>query len=162
MAMKIAILEDNAERRSVMRSCLADRFYTFDARFFDESATMIDFLSAHLAETVAIALDNDLDMKPGPDGRLLDVGEGRHVAEFLATREPVCPVVIHTSNGPAADAMTDTLRTAGGKTRRVMPFDDTAWILDDWFPALRRAVVGPIRRTRTGARTRDGEATIPS
>ena len=162
MAMKIVILEDNADRRAVMERCLADRFYTFDSHFFDEPASMIDFLSANLAETIAISLDNDLDPKPGADGRLIDVGEGRQVADFLATREPACPVVIHTSNGPAADAMTDTLRTAGWKTRRVMPFDDTAWIVADWFPAMRRAVVGPIRRTRVEAQKRDEEATIPS
>ncbi len=160
--MKIVILEGNAARLAAMRSCLADRFYTFDAHFFDEPAAMIAFLPAHLAETIVISLDNDLDPKPGADGRLIDVGEGRQVADFLAAHEPVCPVVIHTSNGPAADAMTDTLSTAGWKTRRVMPFDDTAWITEDWFPAMRRAVVGPTRRTRTGKRTRDGEATIPS
>ena len=162
MAMKIVILEDNAERRAVMQACLADRFYTFDAHCFDEPASMIEFLRTNLPETIAISLDNDLDPKPGADGRLIDVGEGRQVANFLAAHEPVCPVVIHTSNAPAADAMTDTLRTAGWKTRRVVPFDDTAWIGDDWFPAMRRAVVGPIRRTQSQPQTRDEEATVPS
>jgi hypothetical protein len=162
MAMKIVILEDNADRRSAMQACLADRFYTFDSHFFDEPAAMIEFLRAHLAETIAISLDNDLDMKPGADGRLTDVGEGRRVAEFLATQEPVCPVVIHTSNGPAADAMTAALNDSGWTTRRVLPFDDTAWILDDWFPAMRRAIVGPIRRTSVPTQKREGEATVPS
>ena len=35
VAKKIVILEDNAERQAVMRACIADRFYTFDAHFFD-------------------------------------------------------------------------------------------------------------------------------
>ena len=67
MAMKIVILEDNADRQAVMRECLADRFYTFEAHFFDDSCEMIRFLDAHLAETILISLDNDLDMKAGPE-----------------------------------------------------------------------------------------------
>ena len=153
MAMKIVILEDNTERLAAMRACIADRFYTFDARFFDESAAMVAFLDAHLGETVAISLDNDLDMKPGPDGRNIDVGEGRQVADFLATREPVCPVVIATTNASAAVGMTETLRAAGWKTRCVLPFDDTAWVAADWFPAMRRALVGPVKGARRGQPT---------
>lgn len=148
MAMKIVIVEDNADRQAVMRRLLADRFYTFDTRFFDNAPAAIDFLRAHLAGTLVVALDNDLDMKPGPDGRPVDQGEGRHVAEFLAAHPPACPVVIHTTNTSAAAAMDDVLRDAGWKTRRVIPFDDMAWIESDWFPAVRRAIVGPVRRSR--------------
>ncbi|HEX4611483.1 MAG TPA: cyclic-phosphate processing receiver domain-containing protein [Urbifossiella sp.] len=148
MAPKIVILEDNADRREAMRPLLADRFSDFDTHFFDNAPETIDFLAAHLAGVVAIALDNDLDMKPGPDGRAIDQGEGRHVADFLAGRPPACPVVIHTTNAPAAAAMQEALRNAGWKTRRVIPFDDMAWIASDWFPAVRRAIVGPTRRPR--------------
>ena len=148
MAAKIVIVEDNADRQAVMRRLLADRFDTFDARFFDNAPDAIAFLAANLADTLVVALDNDLDMKPGPDGRPVDQGEGRHVAEFLAARPPTCPVVIHTTNGPAAVAMEELLRAAGWKTRRVVPFDDMAWIESDWFPAVRRAIVGPVRRSR--------------
>ena len=151
MAMKIVILEDNAERQAVMRACIADRFYTFDARIFDDAAETIAFLDVNLCETIAIALDNDLEMKTGPDGRAIDPGEGRQVAEFLAKRTPVCPVIIHTTNSNAADAMTEVLTTAGWKTRRVVPFDDVTWIATDWFTAMRRAIVGPIKRTRSGS-----------
>src|SRR5438045_2914534 len=101
MAMKIAILEDNAERQAIMRACIADRFYTFDAHVFDDAREMIRFLEANLADTLVISLDNDLDLKLGPDGRCVDCGEGRQVAEFLATRQPVCPVIIHTTNAIA-------------------------------------------------------------
>lgn len=153
MAMKIAILEDNLDRQAVMRACLADRFYTFEHHFFDDAADMICFLDANLAETLVIALDNDLELKPGPDGRFIDPGSGRQVAEFLAARPPVCPVVIHTTNADAAVAMQEALRGAGWKTRRVIPFDDTSWIATEWFAAVRRAVVGPIRRTQTGSRS---------
>jgi len=148
VAMKIVILEDNADRQAVMRACVADRFYTFDACFFDNAPETIRYLAANLADTLVVSLDNDLDMKPGPDGGMIDSGEGRQVAEFLAGHAPVCPVVIHTTNAPAAEAMLESLRGAGWKTRRVVPFDDTAWIASAWFPAVRRAIVGPVRRTR--------------
>ncbi len=149
MAKKIVILEDNAERQAVMRACIADRFYTFDAHFFDDAAEMIAFLEVNLADTLVVSLDNDLELKPGPNGRSVDPGEGRHVAEFLAARAPVCPVVIHTSNSDAAVSMEESLRASGWKTRRVPPFDDTKWIEDHWFFTVRRILVGPIRRTRT-------------
>jgi hypothetical protein len=144
MAMKIAILEDNLERREVMQTCLVDRFGMYDARFFDDAGDMIRFLDEHLADTLLISLDHDLELKPGPNGRCVDPGTGREVADFLAGKEPVCPVIIHTSNGDAAVGMQLVLRDAQWKTRRVLPFDDTKWILDDWFPAVRRAIVGPI------------------
>ena len=153
MAKKIVILEDNADRRAVMRACIADRFYTFDTHFFDEVAEMIAFLEANLADALVISLDNDLDMKPGANGRAVDVGEGRQVAEFLAARAPVCPVVIHTSNSDAAVAMTESLRVAGWKIKRVVPMDDTKWIEDDWFFAMRRILVGPIKRNRSESHT---------
>ena len=44
VAKKIVILEDNVERQAVMRACIADRFYTFDANFYDNVAEMIAFL----------------------------------------------------------------------------------------------------------------------
>lgn len=146
MAMKIAILEDNVERREVMQRCLKDRFYTFEHHFFDESNAMIGFLREHLAETVAISLDNDLELKQGPDGRMIDPGSGVEVAEFLATRDPVCPIILHTTNTLAAEKSKLLLEEAGWRNRRVVPFDDMAWIESDWFFTLRRAIVGPIRK----------------
>ena len=146
MPLKIAIHEDNAERREAMQRCLTDRFYTFSHHFFDESGDMIRFLRDHLAETIAISLDNDLELKPAADGRMIDPGSGVEVAEFLATREPVCPVIIHTTNSSAAEKSKGLLEAAGWRTRRIVPFDDMSWIEADWYFALRRAVVGPIRR----------------
>jgi CheY-like chemotaxis protein len=147
MAMKIVILEDNMDRQSIMRACLADRFYTFDAHFFDDAAEMIRFLEEHLDETLVISLDHDLELKPGPDGRSTDPGTGREVADFLATKTPTCPVIIATTNSFAAEGVQEVLRNAGWKTRRIVPFDDMHWIETDWFFALRRAIVGPVRRS---------------
>jgi CheY-like chemotaxis protein len=146
MAMKIVILEDNKDRQEIMRACLADRFYQYDAHFFDNSGEMIRFLDEYLPETLVISLDHDLDLKPGPDGRCIDPGTGREVADFLAAKEPTCPVILHTTNTDAAFGMKTVLRDAGWKTRRVVPFDDLRWIETDWFFAIRRAIVGPVPR----------------
>jgi hypothetical protein len=153
MAMKIVILEDNADRQAVMRACLADRFYTFEPHFFDDAQETISFLDAHLAETVVIAIDNDLELKPGPHGRPIDPGSGLDVAHYLSKKAPTCPVVIHTTNSSAAVGMEEELRAAGWKTRRVIPFDDTSWIETSWFFAMRRAIVGPIPGTSSRSRS---------
>lgn len=152
MAHKIAILEDNIDRQAVMRRCLADRFYTFDAHFFDEAGEMIRFLDRHLTETLVISLDNDLELKPGSDGRMIDPGAGVDVAEYLAGQPAVCPVVIHTTNTAAAEMMTTALDAAGWLTKRVIPFDDMTWIESDWFFVIRRALVGPITCKQSGSR----------
>ncbi len=146
MAMKIVILEDNAERQAAMRARLADRFHTYEVRLFDNPAATVRFLQEHLPETLVISLDHDMEVKPGPHGRCTDPGTGREVADYLAGKDPVCPVIIATTNSHAADGMEEVLRNAGWETRRVVPFDDLAWIESDWFPAIRRAIVGPLRR----------------
>jgi hypothetical protein len=151
MAMKIVILEDNADRQAAMRRCLADRFYTFDAHIFDTATETICFLREHLSETIAIALDHDLEMINDAKGRLLDPGIGREVADYLASQPPVCSVIIHTTNSNAAIGMQMVLNDAGWRTKRVVPFDDMKWIEDDWFFALRRAIVGPIKIKKTRA-----------
>ena len=74
---------------------------------------MIRFLDLNLKETVAISLDNDLELIPGPDGRMIDPGSGVEVAEYLATMPAVCPVVIHTTNTNAAESMKSVLATSG-------------------------------------------------
>jgi NAD+-processing family protein with receiver domain len=153
MAMKIAILEDNLDRQAAMRACLADRFPMFELRFFDEAAEMIRYLDSHLADTIAISLDHDLDMKHGSDGRLIDPGTGQEVAEYLAGKGLICPIVIHTTNSDGAERMKCVLEHEGWKTRRVMPFNDMRWIESDWFFAMRRAIVGPIKRKRSGSRS---------
>jgi hypothetical protein len=153
MALKIAILEDNVDRQTEMRRCIADRFYMFDAHFFDESSEMIRFLGLHLNETLAISLDNDLELKPGADGRMIDPGSGVEVAKYLASKPAVCPVVIHTTNTAAAESMKTALSAAGWRSRRVVPFDDMKWIESTWFFAMRRVIVGPIARRQSRSRT---------
>jgi CheY-like chemotaxis protein len=146
MAMKIVILEDNEDRQAAMRRCLEDRFYQFESRFFDDAAAMIAFLEKNLSDTIVISLDHDLEMRSGPKGGTADPGTGRQVADFLAQKSPVCPVIIATTNSAAALGMELTLQEAGWQTRRVLPFNDLEWIPTEWFRSVRRAIVGSAKK----------------
>ena len=88
-----------------------------------------------------VSLDHDLE--PDVTDRA-DPGDGLDVAKWLAGRPPVCPVVVHTSNGVRGDAMVGELDLAGWQVRRVMPLGDD-WIEADWRAAVRRALRRPDR-----------------
>jgi hypothetical protein len=141
MAMKIVILEDNADRCAVMRDCLADRLYTFEPHFFAQARDVVAYLTEFADQTIAISLDHDLE--PAVSGGL-DVGDpgtGRDVAEFLASRSPFCRVVVHSSNLLAASGMEMVLADAGWTTHRVTPYGDLDWIPERWLPTMRKAIV---------------------
>jgi CheY-like chemotaxis protein len=136
----IVILEDNADRKAVMRSCLAARFPQYETRFFDDAAEMIAYLKDSLSEAIVLSLDHDLELKPGSDGRWIDPGTGREVADYLAASRPTCPVIIHTSNSNAAVGMEMVLAESNWRTHRVIPMEDTKWIPREWLRIVRRVI----------------------
>ena len=103
MRLTIAVLEDNDDRIAAIERCLADKFPFFESRFFRTATEAIHWLDDHLESAVCISLDHDLE--PSPFAAGVDPGTGREVADFLARREPRCPVVIHSSNLDAAIGM---------------------------------------------------------
>lgn len=145
MAMKIVILEDNQDRVAVMRACLRDRFHQYDARFFDDARKTIEFLNESLDETILLLLDHDLELKCDSNGVTTDPGTGREVADFLAGKPAVCPVIIHTTNSAAGAGMEMALQESNWQTLRVVPYDDTTWITEEWFKTVRKAIVGMAR-----------------
>ena len=141
MAMIIAILEDNEDRTTTMLDCLRDKFRQYECQVFPTSREMIRFLEESLSNTILISLDHDLELRSDGAGGMIDGGTGREVADFLAARTPICPVVIHTTNSHAAVGMDAVLRESSWTTYRVVPFDDTAWIETDWLKTVRRAIL---------------------
>lgn len=139
-SMQIVILEDNADRCRVMRDCINDRFPQYPVLCFRSASAMTEYLERSLDRVIAISLDHDLEPET-LDSDEADPGTGRDVANFLATRPPTCPIVIHTTNTFGALGMKDVLEQAGWQTYPVSPFDDTAWIAQVWFPTMRRAIV---------------------
>ena len=139
MALKIVILEDNQDRQILMAECLADRFYQFETHFFKTSSEVIRFLDQHLSETIVISLDHDLELTEAKNGQIMDGGTGREVADYLADKAPVCPVVIHSTNSNAAVVgMEINLQEAHWETKRVIPWGDLEWIPTRWFQAIRQ------------------------
>ncbi|MEM9413572.1 MAG: cyclic-phosphate processing receiver domain-containing protein [Planctomycetota bacterium] len=76
-----------------------------------------------------ICLDHDL-FTDHPDDP--DPGDGREVAEFLATQTPCCHVIIHSSNSHAADSMFFTLSDAKWDVEKIAPLGQD-WIESYWW-----------------------------
>ena len=136
MGKLIAILEDNPDRVAVMRRWLAERFGMYEHFFSDDPDTLIGHIRPRLGDLVAVSLDHDLHERP--DGNTAVTGMA--VAEFLSAAEPKFPVLIHSSNTRAVERMRERLRSCDWVVVAVTPFDDTNWIGDDWYPALKRAL----------------------
>jgi hypothetical protein len=141
MALKIVILEDNQDRQAVMADCLADRLYQYETRFFKTSSEIIQFLDINLSDTIVISLDHDLELIPNKNGQTVDGGTGREVANYLAGKSPVCPVVIHSTNSAAVLGMETVLQESHWKTKRVIPWGDLDWIRSQWFRAIRQVIL---------------------
>ena len=145
--MQIVILEDNAERRRLMREAVTDRFPQYDLRFFITAGETIAHLRENYENLLVIILDHDLDLIPVDGHRLIDPGSGRDVADFLATQPVVCPIVIHTTNAPAAVGMECVLHDSGWKTYRVIPVGEFKWIPKLWFQTVRNAIVESVNQS---------------
>jgi CheY-like chemotaxis protein len=139
--MKIIILEDDERRRTAMQDCLTDRFHQYEIDFFANANEMRTFLATNLATALVISLDHDLEPRPQHNGKPLDPGTGREVADFLAQQSPVCPVIIATTNSAAGDGMEFLLKEAHWQTHRVYPWGDLEWIPTQWLRTVRNAVV---------------------
>ncbi len=118
-----------------------DRIIRFNAIFTqhdDETQLIIRRTAPGFIETHAqlqstpmlIALDHDLFTDNADDP---DPGDGRDVAKHLADCQPVCPVLIHSTNRPAAESMLLTLRDAKWTADRIAPIGDD-WIEAYWYP----------------------------
>jgi hypothetical protein len=141
MGTTIAILDDTPERIAEMLSCLAKIAPGIPVVAFDNSPDMIDWLAEHLDDARLICLDHDLGPNRIRDGEVFDPGTGRDVADYLATREPCCPIIIHTTNGFAAPGMELVLSDSGWQHRRVVPFDDLDWIGEDWLQEVQATLL---------------------
>ncbi len=149
MPLKIAILEDNLDRQTRMKAWLNDRLYMYEHVFFDEARPLNQWLQENLDETLLISLDHDLDLKPSENGRWLDPGTGRDVANSLAKQTAACPIIIHSTNYDAVVGMESVLTESGWHVAKVQPYGDLAWIDEAWWPLVREQLQMPrISRSR--------------
>jgi hypothetical protein len=126
--LRILMLEDDRDRLDRFTNVLKVRF---PGSAFDYWRSAPEFIVAFEQSKQGphlIALDHDLFVDDDSDP---DPGDGRDVARFLAIQKPCCPVLIHSTNGPAADSMLFTLLDAGWQAERIAPLGED-WIEADW------------------------------
>lgn len=138
MRTYIAILEDDDERVAAMRGRLTESFPQYNCVFFDNAPDMIQWLHDHLRSTVLISLDHDLGPNRIRNGEAFDPGTGQDVVSYLATQQPLCPVIIHTANYLAAPGMEMMLNESGWTCSRVIPVNGLEWIENDWADEVRK------------------------
>jgi hypothetical protein len=136
----IVILDDEPERVEEMTRRLAGFVGGLQLIVFDNAPDLIDWLARYLDSAKLICLDHDLGPNRVRNGKVSDPGIGRDVVDYLATRTPVCPVIIHTTNSLAAPGMELALTDAGWIHIRVVPYNDLEWIGGEWIENVKRAL----------------------
>lgn len=102
----ILMLEDNAERLESFHAAVTR--LRIGLIHWPNAYSVIAEMGRFFHATVLISLDHDLE----PDGEG-DPGDGLDVAKRLALVAPICPVIVHTSNGASGEMMEGELELAG-------------------------------------------------
>jgi hypothetical protein len=123
-----------------MRAVAAESLPATELVIFEDAGKMIAWLRANLAKVDLISLDHDLPLRCAAGNRAADCGTGREVADYLSGLPPTCPVIVHSSNDPAASGMYFALTKAGWTCVRVYPSHDTEWITGAWAIEARRGL----------------------
>src|SRR6476620_9093840 len=130
----LLMLEDNAERIERFRAVLAGFAPAPTLRVWRDAWSMIREAPALLPQARLISLDHDLDPEEGSSAA---PGTGWDVAQVLAALPPVCPVIIHTSNGQRGTWMMGEFDLGGWEYHRVPALGDD-WIEAHWRSVARR------------------------
>jgi hypothetical protein len=126
------MLEDDRERIDRFTATLRAIDPSLPLKVWRSARQMIPEIEPCLPAARLISLDHDLEPVEGED----DPGDGIDVARFLAARPPVCPVIVHSSNGSRSDWMIGEFELGGWKYRRVAPIGDD-WIESYWGAVVR-------------------------
>ena len=129
----ILMLEDNADRLRAFQSAVNQLGAEFQLRSWRDANQMIAECHQVLAETALISLDHDLDKEHEHSP---DPGDGVQIAAFLAKLPPLCPVILHTSNGERVWSMHNEFRFGGWEAERVIPLERD-WVARSWLPKAR-------------------------
>jgi len=128
----ILILEDNDQRIKAFAE-VTSGLNAIELKVWRDAATMIGDIDEFLPSAALISLDHDLNDSPNADH---DPGTGLDVAEQIAKRSPVCPVILHSSNYERVWSMHNALRYGGWKIEHVGPLG-TNWIQTSWLSKVR-------------------------
>lgn len=128
-ARLILMLEDESDRLIRFESVLAELGQPVEWQHWRTADDFIRGYQSIERTPSLICLDHDL-FTDHPDDP--DPGDGRDVAEFMATQNPSCHVIIHSSNAPAADSMLFTLLDANWDVEKIAPIGHD-WIESYWW-----------------------------
>jgi hypothetical protein len=134
----IILLDDDEARIEAMKAELSKNHPDYRVSYFDNAPEMIDFLKGNLSRAKLISLDHDLVADPLKHRESFDPGNGRDVADYLATQEPCCPVILHTTNYTARDGMYFAMDAIGWELHVVIPHDDVEWVGQEWADTVKR------------------------
>jgi hypothetical protein len=132
------LMLEEADRVARFTAALARAAPSLPVRLWRNAWTMIGEVGPLLPHVRLISLDHDLDPE---EGSCEDPGTGWDVTKFLAALPPVCPVIIHTSNGTRATWMEGEFELGGWEHHRVAPLW-ADWIERDWRRLVRRLLRG--------------------
>ena len=136
----IAILDDEPDRLEAMLPILESCYPQYPVVTFDNAPDMNSWFQDHLSSCALICLDHDLGPNRKRDGKVFDPGIGRDVADFIASFQPVCPIIIHTTNTIARPGMIVVLEEAGWQVEYVSPYSDVTWIGEVWADEVRKTL----------------------
>ena len=129
MIHHILILDDEQDRIDRFTRAVKSNSEDLVLKTWHDAHTMIDQIAEFLDDARLISLDHELYIGDDP-------GDGLDVAKHLAEIAPVCPVIVHSSNGDRARAMVGELDFARWDYHRVMPFGDD-WVEKEWCDLVR-------------------------
>jgi len=129
----MVILDDDARRIEIMRHEISQKIPGLECIIFENAPDLLVWLKEFLSTVTIMSLDHDLGPNYERNGKIFDPGTGRDVVKYLESQNPVCPIVVHTTNRFGGDSMQYALEDAGWVVKRIIPFDDLPWIKNEWI-----------------------------
>lgn len=138
MPRLLLILDDDRARLRGFDEIVPHLGRDWEIKVWRDAPTMISEVDLLLSRAHLISLDHDLykDSEPDPDP-----GSGRVIANHLSKRDPMCPVIVHSTNTDAAWGMFNELTSAGWRVELVHHLNQPAWIEEMWLPIARRLLL---------------------
>ena len=137
MPRLLLILDDDRERLRSFDQIVPRLGEDWVLKAWRDAPSMISEIETLLDGAHLISLDHDLYRDSPSDP---DPGSGRMIADFLSERDPICPVVLHSTNTDAAWGMFNQLTSAGWKVAMVHQLNQPGWIEELWLPVATRLV----------------------
>lgn len=135
----VMILEDDEQRLESFQVALLSVNPTLKLLTWRDAPIMMGECREFLGATCLISLDHDLHT----GGQISAApGSGLDIAVFLAREQPVCPVLVHSTNYQKAELMCQVLRTRAWRVDRVIPSTEQ-WIWTMWLPRV-QSLLSPV------------------